>query len=318
MKMSDLLLIGDATDEMKGRFAEKFAIHILYDNEDPAAWIARHGSKISYVATNGHDGVKSAFVDSMPNLKAISCYGVGYDSIDTAQAVSRGIPVTHTPNVLNGEVATTALLLTLACYRNFLADEAYARSGDWESKGNAPLSRSADNQTVGILGLGRIGQTIADKFAPFNSKIVYHARSKKSVDYTYYDDLTEMAQICDVLICITPGGASTHNLVNEEVLNALGPKGTLINVSRGSVVDEQALIAALAEGRLGWAGLDVFATEPKVPAALRALPNVVLLPHVGSATEETRAAMGNLTVDNILQHLKDGTVISPVPECAHL
>ena len=192
------------------------------------------------------------------------------------------------------------------------------RSGDWESKGNAPLSRSADNQTVGILGLGRIGQAIADKFAPFNSKIVYHARSKKFVDYTYYDDLTEMAKICDVLICITPGGASTHNLVNEKVLNALGPKGTLINVSRGSVVDQQALIAALAEGRLGWAGLDVFATEPKVPAALRALPNVVLLPHVGSATEETRAAMGNLTVDNILQHLKDGTVISPVPECAHL
>ena len=317
MNLAGLLLIGDATDEMKARFREKFTIHTLYDAVDPAAWMSEHGTKISYVATNGHDGVKPAYVEAMPNLKAISCYGVGYDSIDTAQAVSLGISVTHTPNVLNAEVASTALLLILACYRNLLADEAHVRSGDWESKGNAPLSRSADNQTVGILGLGRIGQAIADKLAPFNSKIVYHSRNKKPVDYTYYDNLNEMAQACDVLVCITPGGAGTHNLVNEQVLNALGSKGTLINVGRGSVVDEQALIAALSEGRLGWAGLDVFATEPKVPAALRALSNVVLLPHVGSATEETRAAMGNLTVDNLLQHLKDGTVISPVPECAH-
>lgn len=316
--MKDLLVIGDVTDEMRGRFEKRFNVHNLHDNDDPENWIASHGYKISYIATNGHDGVKPAFLDAMPNLKVISCYGVGYDAIDTQQAVARGIPVTHTPNVLNAEVATTALLLTLACYRNFRADEAHVRSGNWESKGNAPLSRSADNQTVGILGLGRIGQAIARKFLPFNAKIVYHARNKKLVNYTYYDNLVEMAKISDVLICVTPGGAETFNLVNEQVINALGPKGTLINVSRGSVVDEKALIVALKEGRLGWAGLDVFAAEPKVPAALRSLTNVVLLPHVGSATKETRAAMGNLTVDNLLQHLKDGTVISPVPECAHL
>ena len=316
--MTVLLVIGDVTDEMSNRLAEKFTIHRLYEKDDPALWIANHGSKISYIATNGHDGVKPAYIDAMPNLKVISCHGVGYDEIDTQKAVTRGIAVTHTPNVLNAEVATTALLLTLACYRNFRADEAHVRSGDWEIKGNAPLSRSADNQTVGILGLGRIGQSIADKFAPFNPKIVYHARNKKKVDYTYYDNLVEMAEVCDVLICVTPGGSETCNLVGEEVLNALGSQGTLVNVSRGSVVDETALIAALTEGRLGWAGLDVFAAEPKVPTALRSLNNVVLLPHVGSATKETRAAMGNLTVDNLLQHLRDGTVISPVPECAHL
>ena len=248
----------------------------------------------------------------------ISGYGVGYDAIDTVEAVRRGIVVTHTPNVLNEEVATTAVLLMLSCYREVLRDDAYVRSGNWKAKGNAPLTRSADNQTIGILGLGRIGQTIANKLAPWNAKIVYHSRNKKDVAYTYYENLTEMAKDCDVLICITPGGPSTDNIVNSEVMEALGPNGTLINVSRGSVVDEAALIDALKSGKLGWAGLDVFESEPTVPGALRDLPNTVLLPHVGSGTVETRVAMGDLTVDNLLNHLKDGTVISAVPECAHL
>ena len=226
--------------------------------------------------------------------------------------------MTHTPDVLNEEVATTALLLMLSCYREVLRDDAYLRSGDWQAKGNAPLTRSADNQTVGILGLGRIGQAIADKLAPWKSKIVYHSRNRKDVAYTYYDNLTTMAKDCDVLICITPGGPSTNKIVNAEVMEALGPQGTLINVSRGSVVDETAMIDALQSGKLGWAGLDVFEAEPAVPQALRDLPNTVLLPHVGSATVETRAAMGGLTVDNLLQHLKDGSVISAVPECKHL
>ena len=316
--MAELLLIGDVTDTMRVRLAAKFTIHELADITDPLAWLKEHGAKIRYVATNGHDGIKSEYVEALPNLKVISCYGVGYDAIDTAQAVSRGIWVTHTPNVLNAEVATTALMLMLACYRNLLADDAYVRSGKWQTDGNAPLTRTADNRTVGIVGLGRIGQAIADKLAPFNAKILYHARNEKSVDYTYYSDLTAMARDSEVLICITPGGPSTHKLVNADVIKALGPEGILINVSRGSVVDEAALIAALQEQRLGAAGLDVFEREPKVPAALRALSNVVLLPHVGSATHETRTAMGALTVDNLLQHFEQGTVISPVPECAKM
>lgn len=309
--MPDLLLIGGATDTMMARMAAEFTIHSLADGDYPA-------DKITHVCTNGHDGIKPEVMAALPNLKHISCYGVGYDAIDTDEAVRRGIVVTHTPNVLNDEVATTAVLLMLACYRELLRDDAHVRSGAWEAQGGAPLTRSADHQTIGILGLGRIGQAIADKLAPWNPTIVYHSRSKKDVTYTYYDNLTAMAEACDVLICITPGGPSTHKIVNAEVLAALGPRGTLINVARGSVVDEAALIAALQSGALGWAGLDVFEAEPHVPQALRDLPNTVLLPHVGSATVETRAAMGGLTVDNLLQHLSNGTVISPVPECADM
>jgi lactate dehydrogenase-like 2-hydroxyacid dehydrogenase len=304
--MPDLLQIGGVTDLMKARLEAAFTIHQLDDF--PA-------DKITHVVTNGHDGVSPDLMASLPNLKVISGYGVGYDAIDAAEAVRRGIVVTHTPNVLNQEVATTAVLLMLSCYREVLRDDAYVRSGKWETNGNAPLTRSADGQTVGILGLGRIGQAIADKLAPWGTKIVYHSRTKKNLDYTYYDSLLAMAHDSDVIICITPGGPSTNKIVNAEVIEALGSNGTLINVSRGSVVDETALIAALETGKLGWAGLDVFEGEPHVPAALRALPNVTLLPHVGSGTVETRAAMGALTVDNLLQHLKDGTVISAVPEC---
>ena len=185
-----------------------------------------------------------------------------------------------------------------------------------EKGANRPGVADETVQKVGILGLGRIGQAIARKLEPFNAEIVYHSRSRKPVDYTYYDNLTAMALDVEVLVCITPGGAATNKLVNAEVLAALGPTGTLINVSRGSVVDEEALITALQTGQLGWAGLDVFVDEPNVPSALCDMPNVVLLPHVGSATHETRAAMGKLTVDNLLQFLRDGSVISPVPECA--
>lgn len=318
MSMENLFMIGGATDVMLERLSAKFTIHKAKDMTDPQAWLAEHGGKITYVATNGHDGVKPAYMDAMPNLKAISCYGVGYDAIDTQAARAKGVVVTHTPNVLNAEVATTAVMLMMACYRELLRDDAWVRSGNWETKGSAPLTRSVDGQTVGILGLGRIGQAIADKLAPFDTTIVYHSRSKKDVAYKYYADLTDMAKEVDTLICITPGGPSTNKIVNRAVIEALGPQGTLINVSRGSVVDEAEMISALQDGRLGWAGLDVFEAEPKVPEALRKLPNVVLLPHVGSATHETRAAMGALTVDNLLQHLKDGTVLTPVPECADM
>ena len=309
--MPDLLQIGGITDVMRARLDAAFTIHKLAEGDYPA-------ESITHVATNGHDGVPAEVMAGLPNLQMISCYGVGYDAIDVEAAKARGIVVSHTPNVLNAEVATTALMLIIACYREILRDDTWVRSGDWETKGNAPLTRSVDNQIVGILGLGRIGQAIADKLAPFNPTIVYHSRTQKDVPYKYYDNLTDMARDVDCLICITPGGPSTNRIVNRDVLDALGPQGTLVNVSRGSVVDEAALIEALQDGRLGWAGLDVFEAEPKVPAALRAMSNVVLLPHVGSATVETRAAMGALTVDNLLQHLSDGTVVSPVPECADM
>ena len=309
IKMHDLLQISSVSQAMKARLEVAFTLHQL-DSFEPG--------KITHLITNSHDGVNPKLMASLTNLKVISSYGVGYDAVDANEAARRGIIVTHTPNVLNEEVATTALLLMLSCYREVLRDDTFVRSGSWKAQGSAPLTRSADNQTVGILGLGRIGQSIANKLAPWNTKIVYHSRNKKDLAYTYYENLTEMARECDVLICVTPGSPSTNKIVNAEVLNALGPNGTLINVSRGSVVDEAALISALHSGALGWAGLDVFEAEPNVPKALRDLPNTVLLPHVGSGTMETRAAMGDLTVENLLQHLKDGTVVSAVPECTHL
>ena len=313
--MPDLLQIGGTTPQMDARLEEAFTIHKASDQADFSAWLAQNGAGIQYVLTNGHDGVKPDVMAALPDLKMISCYGVGYDNIDAKEAARRGIMVSHTPNVLNEEVASTAVLLMLACYRELLRDDAWVRSGDWETKGNSPLTRSADDQTVGILGMGRIGQAIADKLKPWTPTILYHTRSPKDVPYEYVGSLTDMAARSDVLIVITPGGAATKHLVNEGVFNALGPSGTLINVARGTVIDETAMISALQDGRLGWAGLDVFEFEPMVPEALRALRNVTLLPHVGSATVETRAAMGNLTVDNLLSFLKDGSVLTPVPEC---
>ncbi len=308
--MPDLLQIGGITDTMRDRLAEHFTIHQLSEPAYPV-------DAITHIATNGHDGVPADVMAACPNLKMVSCYGVGYDAIDTKAAADRGILVTHTPDVLNAEVASTTILLMLASFRNFLHDEAHARSGAWEN-GGAPLSRSADNRRVGILGLGRIGQAIADKLKAFDADIHYHSRSKKDVPYTYHASLTDMAKAVEVLICITPGGPSTHRIVNSEVMDALGPEGTLINVSRGSVVDEPAMVQALQDGRLGYAALDVFEAEPKIPDALKTMPNVVLLPHVGSATHETRAAMGGLVVDNLIAHLTTGKVHTPVPETAHL
>lgn len=313
-----VLAIGPAPPELLAILGSRFQVHVAHELDDPIAWLDANGAGLSYVATNGHDGLPLAWMERMPDLKLISCFGVGYDAIDVNAAAARGIMVTHTPDVLNEDVADTAILLMLACYRNFILEEAHARSGLWETNGNAPLSRSAENQKVGLLGMGRIGQVIARKLGAFNAKISYHSRSPKDVPYTYVGNLTELAKKVDCLICITPGGPATQNLVNQEVLEALGPKGTLINVSRGSVVDEDALVRALQSGKLGWAGLDVFAQEPKIPDALKDMPNVCLLPHVGSGTVETRQAMGRLMIGNLFQHLDDGTVVTPVPECAGL
>ncbi|WP_415922667.1 2-hydroxyacid dehydrogenase [Tateyamaria sp. SN6-1] len=308
--MPDLLQIGGITDDMRTRLEERFTIHKVGDDYPADA--------ITHIVTNGHDGVPGPVLEACKNAKVAASYGVGYDAIDTDACVARGVLVTHTPDVLNEEVATTAIMLMLTSYRNFLSDEAHARSGAWERDGNAPLSRSADGRRVGILGLGRIGLAIADKLKAFGTDIHYHTRSAKDVPYTYHANLVDMAAAVDVIICITPGGPATHHLVNADVLNALGAEGTLINVSRGSVVDEAALVSALQDGRLGYAALDVFEEEPKIPDALKSMSNVVLLPHVGSATHETRAAMGNLVVDNLLSHLDTGRVVTPVPECAHL
>ncbi len=242
--MTDLLQIGEITDVMRDQLAREVAIHRT-DNY-PA-------DKITHIITTGADGVSPEILNDLPNLQAVSFCSVGYDAIDIGAAIAKGVVVSHTPNVLNAEVASKAVMLALMCHRNALHDDDWARSGRWLSTGFAPFSRTMENQTIGILGPGRIGQAIADKLAPWTPTIVYHTRTKKDVPYTYFDNLVDMATVCDVLICVTPGGKATDKIVNAEVINALGSQGTLINVSRGSVVDEPALISALMDKRLGWA-----------------------------------------------------------------
>ena len=268
--------------------------------------------------TDGHWGVPDNLMERLTNLEIVSSYGVGYDAIDADFAASKNIVVTHTPEVLNNEVADTAIMLWLAVYRKLIQADRWVRQGAWEKEGSFPLSRSVQNQKVGILGLGRIGETIAKRVKAFEAEIHYHSRSQKNNDYHFHVSPKELAENVDVLFVITPGGSATRHLVDESVLKALGKSGTLINVSRGSVVDEKALIKALQTGTLGSAGLDVFEAEPCVPSELKNMDNVVLTPHIGSATTQTRQAMGDLTCDNLLSYFKSGKVFTPVPECSNL
>ena len=313
-----LLQIGNITDRMRDRIEAGFEITRLFEQEDRAGFLAAEGTSFVAVVTDGHWGVPEDVASALPNMKVVSSYGVGYDAIDADAMAARGVLVGHTPDVLNDEVADTAIMLWLAVSRELLPSERWARSGEWEAKGNYRLTRSVRGRTAGIVGLGRIGLTIAKMAEAFDATIAYHARSQKDVDYAYYPDLVEMARASDVLIVITPGGATTRHLVSADVIDALGPDGILINVSRGSVVDEAALVAALEDGRLGGAGLDVFEAEPKIPDALKSMDNVVLTPHVGSATVETRVKMGDLVCDNLDRWLAEGRVVAAVPECADL
>ena len=266
-----------------------------------------------------HGWAPAEFIDRMPRLKVISSHGVGYDGVAADYAASKGVVVTHTPNVLNDDVANTTIMLILATMRRLIEQNQYLRDGRWISEGNAPLTRSIAGKKVGIVGLGRIGEAIAHKLSVFNCEVVYHSRNQKpEVTLPYYGNLVDMASDCDVLIVITPGGAATNKLINKEVIDALGPEGTLINVARGTVVDEAEMVAALQDGRLGSAGLDVFEDEPKVPEVLFDMPNVVLTPHVASATQETRQAMSDLVVENLIKFFEDGAPVAPVPESAGL
>lgn len=313
-----LLTSNSASQRMLDQMNASWDVVYFEDIPDFDAFVAARGHEVKGMTPKSHTLIDGPFMDRFPNLGVISNYGVGYDSIDAKAAAERGILVSHTPNVLNDEVANTAIMMLLAVYRDLINQEAYLRAGRWEAEGNAPLTRGIAGAKVGIVGMGRIGQAIAEKLSVFKVDVMYHTRSEKDVSYRYCPDLVAMGDACDVLIIITPGGPATDKLINAEVLNALGPGGTLVNVARGTVVDETALIAALQDGRLGYAALDVFEAEPHVPAELIAMKNVVLLPHVGSATVDTRIAMGDLVCDNLDQFLVDGTCQTPVPECAHL
>ena len=259
--------------------------------------------------------VDDALFAALPKLQIISSFGVGYDHIDANAAAKRGIVVTHTPDVLTEEVADTAIGLLLNTVRELPQSERYLRAGKWP-EGNYPLSRATlRDRTVGMVGLGRIGIAIARRLEAFGVPVVYHTRQPRpELGYRHYPQLVDMAHDVDTLIVIVPGGAATKNMIDANVLDALGPNGIVINVARGSVIDEPALIAALREGKILAAGLDVFAAEPQVPEELLAMENVVLLPHVGSASEFTRAKMDQLLVDNIRAWAAGKPPLTPVPE----
>jgi len=280
----------------------EFIAHLLADAPDRAAFLKQHASTVKGVATFGPMTVDGKFMDALPKLEIISNFGVGVDAINLDDAKKRGIIVTNTPDVLNEAVADTALALVLNTVRRFPHSEQHLRAGNWASRGPYPLTTDAGSKVLGILGLGRIGEAIAKRAIACNMQIRYHNRRKKDVPYPYDPDPVTLAKNSDVLMVVTPGGPYTHKLVNAKVLDALGPEGFLVNIARGSVIDEPVLLRYLQEKRIAGAGLDVFADEPRVPPEFFTLENAVLFPHVGSATVETRKAMGDLQIENLRLH----------------
>ena len=290
-------------------------LHKSAEAKDLQSFYASHADvrAIACAATSEYLG--DAFIQRFPKLQIISSFGVGYDHIDAKAARARGVIVTNTPEVLTEEVADTALALLLNTVREFPQAERYLRAGKWLQKAYPLTKATLRNRTVGILGMGAIGKAIARRLDAFGVPVVYHARKlRPEVSYRHYPKLLDMAHEVDTLMVIVPGGAATANIINAEVLDALGPNGILINMARGSVVDEPALIKALKEKRIMAAGLDVFAKEPEVPPELMAMDNVVLFPHLGSASVYTRDRMDQLVVDNIAAWVAGKPPLTPVAE----
>jgi len=308
----DLIVTTKIYAPTQERLDREFACHKLHEAADRDALLKKLAPRVRGLATFGPAGADAALMDALPKLEIISNFGVGVDAIDLDAAKKRRIIVTNTPEVLNDCVADTAMALAVNVMRKFPRAEAYLRAGRWAAKGAYPLATSLGGKTMGILGLGRIGEAIAQRAQAFGMQIRYHNRKKKDVAYPYDADAVALAKSSDVLMVVTPGGPQTENLVNAKVLDALGPEGYLVNIARGSVVDEPVLLKYLQEKKIAGAGLDVFADEPRVPPEFFKLDNAVLLPHVGSATVETRTAMGNLQVDNLLAHFAGKPVLTRV------
>jgi lactate dehydrogenase-like 2-hydroxyacid dehydrogenase len=290
----------------------EFACHNLFEASDRNAFLEKCAPTVRGLATFGPMPVDGKLMDLLPKLEIISNFGVGVDAINLDDAKKRGIIVTNTPDVLNECVADTALALVLNTLRKFPQSEAYLRAGNWASRGPYPLTTSAGGKTLGILGLGRIGEAIARRAIVCGMKIRYHNRNRKDVPYAYDPDPVTLAKNSDVLMVVTPATAETSRIISAAVLDALGPHGYLVNIARGSVVDEPVLLRYLQEKRIAGAGLDVFADEPRVPPEFFTLDNAVLFPHVGSATVETRKAMGDLQIENLRRHFAGKPVLTRV------
>ncbi len=299
----DLILTAKGHQGTQKRMENEFSLIKLWEAPDRAAALKAAAPRIRALAHTGHSKVDAALMDALPKLQIIANFGVGVDQIDLDAAKQRNIIVTNTANVLNDCVADCAMALVLNTLRKFPQADKYLRAGRWKSDGTYPFTTSLGGKTLGILGLGRIGEEIAVRAQAFKMNIRYHNRRRKDVPYAYDPDVVTLAKNSDVLVVITPGGPETSKLVNAAVLDALGPQGFLVNVARGSVVDQAVLLQYLQEKKIAGAGLDVFEKEPDVPPEFFALDNAVLIPHMASATHETRTAMGNLQIENILLHL---------------
>ena len=295
----------------------QFRLLKVWEAPDRDAFVRDVASEVRGVALGGHTKVDAAFMERFPKLEIVSSFGVGYDYIDAAEAGRRGITVTNTPDVLTDEVADLTVGLLIATVRQLPQVDRYLREGRWLEK-PYPLTATLRGRKVGILGLGRIGKAVARRLEGFGLPISYHGRNRQAdVSYDYYPTLAGLAEAVDILISVAPGSAETDKIVNAEVFRALGPDGIFVNVGRGSVVDEPALIEALRSKTILSAGLDVFADEPRVPKELIDMEHVVLLPHVGSASVETRRAMGQLVVDNLVSWFAGKGPLTPVAETPH-
>ncbi len=312
MTRIDIVVPGGLHAPTLKRLEEKYAVHRCGAGKVPDLDEGLR-QRVRGVATMS--GLNRAGFEALPALEMVSNFGVGYDAVDVGCALERGVMVSHTPDVLNEEVADTAMGLLINTARELPAAETYLRQGLWRKNGPYPLTGATlQGRVLGIYGLGRIGKAIARRAEAFGMKIAYFGRSKQDVTYDYYPDLLSLARAVDTLMIVAPATPETRKSVNLDVMRALGGDGIIINIGRGSVVDQPALIEALSKGIIRAAGLDVFAEEPDVPQALLALSNAVLLPHVGSASEATRSAMGNLVIDNLTGWFSKGKPLTPVPE----
>ena len=295
---------------LEARLAETYDVHGLWNEADPKAFLAARGGEFTALVTSARFGADAETIAALPALKVISSFGVGLDAIDLDAARARGIAVGYTPDVLNDCVADTAFALVMDVARRITESDRFVRRGDWQ-RGQFPLATRVSGKKLGILGMGRIGRVIARRASGFDMEVRYHNRRElDDVDFVYADSLEALAEWADFLVIASAGGAETRGLVSREILDALGPRGYLVNISRGTVVDEAALVEALQHKRIAGAGLDVFEDEPNVPEALFALDNVVLLPHLASNTHETRAAMAQRVEDNLAAFLAGKPMVS--------
>jgi lactate dehydrogenase-like 2-hydroxyacid dehydrogenase len=315
MKPEILVMAQSPSAAVMAQLDEHFHCHHLWRVPGPerAAWLAGVAPRVRGLATTGTIGIDAALAACLPLLEIVAVNGIGVDAVDFAALRPRGIRVTNTPGVLTDDVADLAVALLLAAARRIPALDTYVRAGYWQQGVAIPPARALRGKVAGIHGFGRIGKAVAQRLAAFGLQLRYwQPNVVAGTDVPRSASRTDLARESDYLVVCAPGGAATQGLIDAQVLEALGPQGTLVNVARGSIVDEPALAAALAQGRLGAAALDVFAEEPAVPPALAALPNVVLTPHVGSLTVETRHAMGQLVVDNLLAHFAGRELLTPV------